>query len=406
MHLRRWITPAFVGLAGAFVVAWDGLLTPAFTDYEREAEPAFDALRAGHLDSFLAHAPAYGGSLILRAPFVLASHLLGGGGLAAFRAAALPCVLAGLVLGLYLWGRVRGRGGAYLALGLAAFNPITLRALEIGHPEELLGAVFCAGAVLCALEDRASWAGALLGLALANKAWAVIAIGPTLLALEHGRVRAMLVAAGVAGVVLAPLFLHGGGAVGAAAQGSTSTGPIFQPWQIWWFLGSHGQVVMGNLGPHVDYRTAPGWISSLSHPAIAVMGTPLTPALWRLRRPRADALGLLALLFLLRCALDPWDIVYYQLPFVMALLVWEVRARGVAPVLTLTTTLAIWVTFDTTTNHVSPDAQALLYLAWALPLAAGIGLRVFAPARFAALAEPANAAFRRRLPSLAAAVSA
>ena len=72
-------------------------------------------------------------------------------------------------------------------VGLCAANPITLRALDIGHPEELLGAVLCAGAVLAALRGRATLAGVLLGLAMANKAWAVLAIGPVLLALPERR---------------------------------------------------------------------------------------------------------------------------------------------------------------------------------------------------------------------------
>jgi hypothetical protein len=259
--------------------------------------------------------------------------------------------------------------------------------------------------VLCALGDRPGWTGLLLGLALANKAWAVIAIGPVLLALEHGRVRALLTAGGVAALVLAPLVLHGSGGFHEVAQGAGSTGAIFQPWQLWWFLGSHGHLVEGLYGPHVGYRAAPGWISSLAHPAIALMGAPLTFALWRVRRRRIDALGLLALLFLLRCLLDPWDIVYYQLPFLIALLVWEVRARGAAPLLTLTMTLVVWATFELAPRHVSPDAQALLYLGWALPLAALLALRLYAPARFAARTESLAAVLRRRLPSLAAALS-
>ena len=50
-------------------------------------------------------------------------------------------------------------------------NPLTLSALEIGHPEELLGAVLCIAAV-CAMNDRATWAAILLGLAIPNKEWA------------------------------------------------------------------------------------------------------------------------------------------------------------------------------------------------------------------------------------------
>jgi hypothetical protein len=401
---RRLLVPSIVALLGAFALAAQGLVTTAWTDYENEAQPAFDALRAGHLWAFLAKAPAYGGSLILRAPFVYASHLLGGGSLAAFRAAALPCLLAGVVLGVYLFTRVHRGPGAYLALGLAACNPIMLRALQIGHPEELLGAVLCVAAVLCALSDRAGWAGLLLGLALANKAWAVLAVGPVLLALGGGRIKALAIAGGVAGAVLAPLALqHGTGGHGLASAAGP-TGALFHPFQLWWFLGGHSDP--SPLGPPAGYRLAPGWLSGLTHPAIALMGAPLTFAMWRANRPRIDALALLTLLFLLRCLLDPWDNVYYQLPFLIALLVWEVRAGGRAPLASMTVTLVVWVTFMLAPDRLAPDGQAVLYLAWALPLTAVLAVRVFCPERFAARAEPLAAAFRRRMPSIASVVSA
>ena len=38
-------------------------------------------------------------------------------------------------------------------------------------------------------------------------------------------------------------------------------GAIFQPWQLWWFLGSHGPVVRDAFGTvKVGYRTPPAWI--------------------------------------------------------------------------------------------------------------------------------------------------
>ena len=104
-----------------------------------------------------------------------------------FRAVAVPCLLAGAVLGVVLaaslLARGAGRGTVAIVVGLCAVNPITLRALDIGHPEELLGAVLCAGAVLAAVRGRSTLAGVLLGLAVANKAWALLAVGPVLLAL-------------------------------------------------------------------------------------------------------------------------------------------------------------------------------------------------------------------------------
>jgi uncharacterized membrane protein len=72
-------------------------------------------------------------------------------------------------------------------VALVAGNPLMLQALSIGHPEELLGAALCVGAVLAALHKRPWLAAVLLGLAVGNKAWAVLAIGPVLLALDQRR---------------------------------------------------------------------------------------------------------------------------------------------------------------------------------------------------------------------------
>ena len=125
--------------------------------------PAFAALVHGDLTRFLELCPAYGGSLMMRAPFALAADALGGGEVAVFRAVAAPCLLAGAALGVVLaaslLARGAGRGTVAIVVGLCAVNPITLRALDIGHPEELLGAVLCAGAVLAALRGRSTLVG-------------------------------------------------------------------------------------------------------------------------------------------------------------------------------------------------------------------------------------------------------
>ena len=58
-------------------------------------------------------------------------------------------------------------------------------------------------------------------------------------------------------------------------------------------------------------------------------------ALRRRRARRDDALALLALALLLRCALDPWNLVYYHLPCALALVAWETRRGRPYPVLAL-----------------------------------------------------------------------
>jgi glycosyl transferase family 87 len=407
MRFRAYLVPLLVACSGALLVAWDGLLTPSFTDYEIEAEPAFDLLRGGHLHAFLSHAPAYGGSLILRAPFVYAVTLWHAGGDAAFRASAVPAIIASIVLSLVLFGRLRGPG-AWLALALCAANPLTLASYEIGHPEELLGAVLCVGAMLAALRNHALWAGLMVGVAVANKPWAALAVLPVVLALDHGRMRALVMSAVACAIVLAPLQLAGGHSLSDAAASAHQTGSIFLPCQIWWFFGSGGHVVMGLTGPHPDFRAAPAWLSSIAHPLVIVIGVALSALWWRVRArgvDRRDALGLLTLVMLARCIFDPWNVVYYELPFVIALLAWEVELRR-PPIAALVATLLTWTTFELVVRYTSPDGQAAMFLLWALPMLAALALRVYAPARFAALCAPAVAALRRQLPSLVAALGA
>lgn len=402
---RDLLAPLAVALLGAYLLAAMGTLTMAFTDYEDEAEPALLALRHGHLDGFWHHLPSYGGSLVLRAPFALLPALWHGGDLALFRSMAAPCLLAGVTLGVVLHARARALGAgnvaAWAALLVVAVNPMTLRALEIGHPEELLGAALCTGAALAAISRRPALAGTLLGLALANKAWAVLAVIPILALVPERRRVALAFAVGVAGVVLAPvLALSPNASTGASAVAQTS-GTIFQPWQLWWFLGEHGHRVMGLYGEHVGYRAAPAWIGRVSHPLVVLVPTAVAFfAVWR-RRP-VDGLLLLVLVFHLRCLLDSWNTSYYALPALLALAAWEVQRRRV-PVVAMAASAACWASFVYLPKTVTPDVQAAAYLAWSVPLALGLAFALLAPERFGRLASALGERTRRALPTLAAA---
>src|SRR5207302_3659823 len=95
------------GSVGIWIVAWLSLYGWALTDYDSEARPAVDALLGGHVLRFLQLAPAYGGSLIIRSPFLLVPKLWGGGELSVYRAAAAPCLAASLVLGVWLVAQMR-----------------------------------------------------------------------------------------------------------------------------------------------------------------------------------------------------------------------------------------------------------------------------------------------------------
>jgi hypothetical protein len=393
---------------GILAIGWLGFYGFAWSDYDNEAKPAYDALIAGHLLEALRLAPAYGGSLILRSPFALVPGLWGGGPLAVYRMVSLPCLIAAAAVGIWIVGQMRRLDRSRLAravlLALFVANPITIRAGEIGHPEELLGAAAAIAAVLVASRGHNVWAGVLLGLAIANKEWAIVAIGPVLLALPGARLRTLAVAGGVVALVLAPLLLAGGGFSSqlSATASVNSASPIFQPWQVWWFLGAHGHAVHGLFGTtKPGYRAGVGWAIELSHPLIILIGAPLTVLAARMpRRPLAPLL-LLALLLLLRAELDVWDTVYYALPFVLALGAWEALAHDQPPVGALLATVATWIVFVWSPGHLSPDLQSLLFLALALPATCGLGLALYLPsgsrARWPARAGADRGALAARL---------
>jgi hypothetical protein len=354
---------------GASVAAvWGWSWNARFNDYGVEAAPSFAALLHGHIALFFQTAPSYGASLLLRAPFALPASLAGGGGLLIYRLSALPCLLALGALGVWLAHDLRRRGGglfgALLVVALCAANPITYRVLQLGHPEELLGAALCVAAVLLAQRGRLCLAALALGLAIANKEWALLAVGPVLLASPDHRWRTLAITATVAVVLLAPLMLASPSVTSGAGRLTVSdTGAMFHPWQIFWFLGSLPHtVVQAKILVFPGYRMAPAWLDGRSHPLIVGLGVPATWLAMRRGTRPGDALLLLALLLLLRCWLDPWDVVYYPLPFIVALAAWETTVARRAPVNAALATAATWLIFWYLPNHVTPDAQALSFL--------------------------------------------
>src|ERR1019366_1489737 len=103
---------------------------------------------------------------------------------------------------------------------------------------ERVGGSWCAWAVLLASRGRPLLAGLLLGLAIATKQWALLAILPVLIVCERDRLRLLAVAVGVAALLLVPmligdpsLFLAQNLQVGLA-QGAKTAGVT--PTDIWW----------------------------------------------------------------------------------------------------------------------------------------------------------------------------
>jgi hypothetical protein len=280
-----------------------------------------------------------------------------------YRLSALPCLLAIAALGVWLARDLRRAGGSLVsacaALAVCAANPITYRAMQLGHPEEVLGAALCVAAVLLAQRGRVSWA--------------ALAVGPVLLAAPAGRWRILVIAGGVACALMAPIVLASGTlAAGTGRLAAASTGVIFHPQQIFWFFAQRGEW-LPKQGIYIPkaFRLPPTWLGDRIHLIIVAIGVPLSWIAWRRRTSRGDALLLLALLMLLRCWLDPWDNIYYLIPFVIALLAWETTVARTRPFFAVTATVASWLIFWYLPSHMNSDPQALAFL---IPSTLAIGL--------------------------------
>jgi glycosyl transferase family 87 len=383
--MRRALIALLVLAAAALSLRAGATMEPGL-DYFGDASDAIDALVRGDLAAFFGGQPLMGSfSLLVRAPFV--APVFSSSIETVYFAGALPCVLATVILGLAL-ARIaaeRGQSTAVQGLiaGLAVINPITFRALHWGHPEELLCAALCVGAVLAALRERELLAGVLLGLAIATKQWALIAVLPALLAAPRRRLPLLAIASTIAVAFYLPgLILNADrfSTTTEAAAGQAAGGASTTPWSLWWPLAGIAD------SPFGERYMAPAWIGALSHPLIVLLPIPLALLLWRRRDRRPDdALLLLALLFLLRCLLDTWNNDYYHAPFFLALLAWETVRRSGVPLLSLVVAVLLGVSFWPDQTRIfagSLDSAPLLfafYAAWAAPLAVLLAVVLYRP---------------------------
>jgi len=127
----------------------------------------------------------------------------------------------------------------------------------------------------------------------------------------------------------------------------------------------------------------PEWLAPLTRPLVVGAGIAVALAWWLRSGPgrnRDDLLGVLALAFLLRCMLDPWDLVYYHLPLVVSLAAWEARRGRDLPVLSVVATAACWLTFVVYDER-SGYGPYVAYLAWTVPLALGLAIALLRPVR-------------------------
>jgi hypothetical protein len=384
--MQRFLTGLGVLAVAALALRASAGMEPGL-DYFNDAGAAIDALGRGDWTGFFANQPLMGSfSLLVRTPFVL--PVFDGSLDAVYFAGAIPCLLATVALGLTLARLLAEREQPVavqgLVAGLAVVNPLTFKALHWGHPEDLLAAALCIGAVLAALRDRSLLSGLLLGLAVATKQWAVLAVLPALLATPTRRLPLLAVACGVGAALTIPFAvanLDRFSGVAEAAAGQAAGGAWTTPWNVWWPI-SH----LMTLPAGGDRWVAPNWVSTVSHPSILLVALPLATLLWRRAdRRRDDALLLLALLFLLRCLLDNWNNDYYHLPFLLSLLAWETVRRPGVPRLTLLVTVLLGLSFWPEQTRVFADSAAnapllfAAYVAWTVPLAIGMTALLLKP---------------------------
>lgn len=348
--MRGALLPA--GLAATAMA----LRTGMGTDYPADAGPAVSALARGDIHGFTSAQVQMGPlSILLRAPL---AALSGPDSIWAYRLGALVCMLVLVALGA-LVARRAGAGVGVLAAALLVANPVTLEALHLGHPEELLGGALCVAAVLLA-PDRPLWSAGALGAALATKQWALIAIAPVLLAAPRGaRVRLAATAAGIAAAVIVPLALADPHAFVAALDHPAFGLSAMRTGNLWGFTAITEHVSLG-AGESSPVYLVPAWLQHAAHPLVAALTLGLGGA--AMRRRAVDPLALLALLMLLRCALDPWDHAYYHAPFLAALIAWEVLEARRAPWLGAIAAAWLGIVF-----RLELPLSDVLYAVWALP---------------------------------------
>lgn len=373
-------------LTGSRDVYWNG-------DFYPEAYPAYEALMRGDAGRFLELLPGYSGFVTLvGAPAALLTSALGGAETMVFRLTAAPGLVALSAVAVAIAGPVRAAGNRAwpLFLLLAAGGALTLQTLRAGHPEDLLATAAAVGAVLSARAGRTGWAAFLIVGAVVAKQSMVVAILPAAMAAPRGGLR--IAAAGVIGTaLLVGLQTQAGGAVHGTI---TNTGLLFHPHQLFWPFGVPATLEFIEAGHGT--RMGPEWLAPLTRPMIVATAFAVSAAWWLRSGPernRDDVLGVLALVLLLRCMIDPWNLVYYHLPLIVALAAWEARRGRDLPVVSIVATAACWLTFMVYDAR-SGNGPFLAYLAWTVPLAAGLAVALFRPVarRHPAVAPPVPAA--------------
>jgi hypothetical protein len=229
-------------------------------------------------------------------------------------------------------------------------------------------------AIVAAWNRRPVAAGLMLGIAIATKQWALLGAGPVLLAaLPHEWRRVGIVALAIAALLYIPVVVGNPSRFREASHDAANPDANATPANVWWPLTRvvHDQ----RLAPGTQAQRPPDAVKVLARWLVLALAFGLSAALLlRTREPGLDCLlALAALVFLLRCMLDPYTFSYHHWPFLVALAAYETIGNRRLPLLAIAATTALWWM----SYHLSPggngDALLHFYLAWTLPLAALLG---------------------------------
>jgi hypothetical protein len=387
----------------------------ALGDYSTDAAPAFEALTRGRVHDFFTSEALLGPfGLLARVPFVLAANLGDASMLDRYRWGAVACMLAAAVLAVVVARTMRRAGQPVYVCVLVALllvaNPIVVKALRVGHPEEILGAALCTGAMIAAMSRKGVLAAILFGLALTTKQWAIVIMGPILLAVLIYRLPRRRIAAALAVTCIAvtgPFFLSDPGRF-LDAQDRAGSIPVTNwqpasPYSIWYPFTPAKEVRIRPLEGRsvLQVRPVPPFVAGIAKKLIVISALlVMIPLIMRRRRMSAtDPLLCLAFVLLLRCVLDPFDNAYYHLPFLYAFLAWEsLTVRGV-PVVALFVSFAFMLQTslaDMLTSIPSYTTHCIVYLLWSLPLLGFMAVHLYSPA----LGRRVHARVTHALPSL------
>jgi hypothetical protein len=412
--MMRTSTALVVVIVGAALALNAAVTAPYALDYpgsSLEVNRTGDAVQAlANLDfgKFFATQPAIGPvSVVVRAPFAALAGIghdlveipasyhgdppvavpprVFDSQLRLYRFGVFPCALALVLLAAFAAATAARHGRPWwlqlLAAALVLGLPLWDGAIHLGHPEEFLTTALTLGAVLAAVSGRAGWAAVLLGVALATKQWAVLALPAVVLAVDAPvvkRVVATTVAVYVA--IMIPMAIGDPGrfADTLTAPGTTAHGLVGTD-SNWFQIAAHDDRRIFDGVEHITiaHRRLPHVVESASHPFIALLAAGLAILLWRRRQQRdaASIFQLLALIFLVRCLLDPVTNDYYHLPFLAALALSEVLSERRLPILTLLATAAFLPDFGIDVTAFG-WANAF-YLAWSIPLTAWLAMSLY-----------------------------